>query len=191
MICFTVKYVVVYPQKVLGGLSPMGGVANVCRPTSWAGPRPSRKSLNCASEESLTPGKMRLKQRDTKACVYISSRFQKVGGKWIPWSVSLLSLWAVAVHAAVRGLPARLAGHPASHLHRQARLRAPLDRATQFLASCFWSHVQNRKIGKERETHTRWRTVGRMHRIGESDYRRTLWLDGPTPEGWRKQLQSL
>lgn len=46
--------------------SPMGGVANVCRPTSWAGPRPSRKSLNWASEESLTPGKMRLEQRRHK-----------------------------------------------------------------------------------------------------------------------------
>lgn len=44
-------------------------------------------------------------------------------------SVSLLSLGAVAVHAAVRGLPAGLPSHPAPHLHRQARLCAPLDRA--------------------------------------------------------------
>lgn len=44
-------------------------------------------------------------------------------------NVSLLSLGAVAVHAAVCGLPAGLPSHPAPHLHRQARLRAPLDRA--------------------------------------------------------------
>lgn len=43
--------------------------------------------------------------------------------------VSLLSLGAVAVHAAICGLPAGLPSHPAPHLHRQARLRAPLDRA--------------------------------------------------------------
>ena len=60
---------------MLPGFSPMGGVAKVWRPTSWAGPRPSRKSLNCASEESLTPGKMRLNQRGTTICVF--RRFQK------------------------------------------------------------------------------------------------------------------
>lgn len=112
-------------QKVLRGFSPMGGVANVWRPTSWAGPRPSRKSLNCASEESLTPGKMRLKQRDKGWC------FQKLRSSASAHScaLSLLSLRAVAVHAAVCGLPAGLASHPAAHLHRQPRLRAPLDRA--------------------------------------------------------------
>lgn len=85
MICLTVKYVVVNPQNVLGGFSPMGGVANVCRPTSWAGPRPSRKSLNCASEESLTPGKMRLKQRDV--CLY-ELTLTESGGQMNPMQVS-------------------------------------------------------------------------------------------------------
>lgn len=92
---FTVKYIVNFAklQKVLHGLSPMGGVANVCRPTSWAGPRPSRKSLNCASEESLTPGKMRLNQRDTKVCVFIRLTFTKSGMQSTQsHMVSLLSL---------------------------------------------------------------------------------------------------
>ena len=40
---------------------PMAGVARVWRPTSWAGPRPSRKSLNWLSEAKRTPGKIRLK----------------------------------------------------------------------------------------------------------------------------------
>ena len=41
---------------------PMGGVASVCRPTIWAGPRPSRKSLNWLSAPSRV-GKINL-QRD-------------------------------------------------------------------------------------------------------------------------------
>ena len=49
----------------------------------------------------------------------------------------LLSLRAVAVHAAVVGLPAGLPGHPAAHLHGQARLCATLDGAAQLLSSCF------------------------------------------------------
>lgn len=66
--------------------SPIGGVANVCRPTSWAGPRPSRKSLNWASEESLTPGKMRLKRDedtgyhgDGARCRCVDTRQQSLG----------------------------------------------------------------------------------------------------------------
>ena len=141
----------------------MGGVANVCRPTSWAGPRPSRKSLNWASEESLTPGKMRLKQRRHKhgderhsfinirqicrgavrkslelcVCTNALSEIRRSFWSDLRISVSLLSLGAVAVHAAVCGLPAGLPSHPAPHLHRQARLRAPLDGAAQLLAPCF------------------------------------------------------
>lgn len=40
---------------------PMGGVANVCRPTIWAGPRPSRKSLNWLSAPSRV-GKINLQK---------------------------------------------------------------------------------------------------------------------------------
>lgn len=54
--------------------------------------------------------------------------------------MSLLSLGAVAVHAAVCGLPAGLPSHPAPHLHSQARLCAPLNRAAQLLSSCFCTH---------------------------------------------------
>lgn len=42
---------------------PIAGVARVWRPTSWAGPRPSRKSLNWLSEAKRTPGKIRLKAK--------------------------------------------------------------------------------------------------------------------------------
>lgn len=42
---------------------PIAGVASVWRPTSWAGPRPSRKSLNWLSEARRTPGKIRLKAK--------------------------------------------------------------------------------------------------------------------------------
>ena len=42
---------------------PIAGVARVCRPTSWAGPRPSRKSLNWLLAPRLTPGKIKLTQR--------------------------------------------------------------------------------------------------------------------------------
>lgn len=44
-------------------LLPIAGVARVWRPTSWAGPRPSRKSLNWLSEARRTPGKIRLEAK--------------------------------------------------------------------------------------------------------------------------------
>lgn len=69
--------------------------------------------------------------------------------------ISLLSLGAVAVHAAVSGLPAGLPSHPAPHLHRQARLCAPLDRAAQLLSSCFCTHIDTCKErwgGGEKDT---------------------------------------
>lgn len=75
---------------------------------------------------------------------------------------SLLSLRAVAVHAAVGGLPAGLPSHPAPHLHRQARLCAPLDGAAQLLASCFCAHrhTQEKKEGEGEErgqiNHGKW-----------------------------------
>lgn len=66
------KCVYTEAYKCQGLCSPIGGVANVCLPTSWAGPSPSRKSLNWLSEESLTPGKMRLRQR--KICMFVKTR---------------------------------------------------------------------------------------------------------------------
>ena len=42
---------------------PIAGVARVWRPTSWAGPRPSRKSLNWLSEAKRTPGKITIKAK--------------------------------------------------------------------------------------------------------------------------------
>lgn len=68
--------------------------------------------------------------------------------------VSLLSLGAVAVHASVCGLPAGLSSHPASHLHRQACLCAPLDSAAQLFTSRFWTqsytHDTNDREGERR-----------------------------------------
>lgn len=68
--------------------------------------------------------------------------------------VSLLSLGAVAVHASVCGLPAGLPSHPASHLHRQACLCAPLDSAAQLFTSRFWTqsytHDTNDREGERR-----------------------------------------
>lgn len=40
---------------------PIAGVANVCLPASWAGPKPLRKPVKCLSVASLTPGKIKLK----------------------------------------------------------------------------------------------------------------------------------
>lgn len=67
----------------------MGGVASVCRPTSWAGPRPSRKSLNWASEESLTPGKMRLKEKRLHMLPEkdVECTFADSGQSCSPWHV--------------------------------------------------------------------------------------------------------
>lgn len=67
----------------------MGGVASVCRPTSWAGPRPSRKSLNWASEESLTPGKMRLKEKRSHMLPETDDErtFAESGQGCSPWDV--------------------------------------------------------------------------------------------------------
>lgn len=45
--------------------SPMAGVASVCRPTSWPGPKPSRKSLNWLSAPSRIPEKIRLTHTHT------------------------------------------------------------------------------------------------------------------------------
>lgn len=42
----------------------MGGVASVCRPTIWAGPRPSRKSLNWLSGPRRVVGKTNLKKNN-------------------------------------------------------------------------------------------------------------------------------
>lgn len=67
--------------------------------------------------------------------------------------VSLLSLGAVAVHASICGLPAGLPSHPASHLHRQACLCAPLDSAAQLFTSRFWTsftHDTNDREGERR-----------------------------------------
>lgn len=44
----------------------MGGVANVCRPASWAGPNPSRKPVNCLSDASFTPGNISLTRQNEK-----------------------------------------------------------------------------------------------------------------------------
>lgn len=61
----------------------MAGVARVWRPTSWAGPRPSRKSLNWLSEAKRTPGKIRLKANNTGLfCVTLHSCFHLTPCLW-------------------------------------------------------------------------------------------------------------
>lgn len=57
-----------------------------------------------------------------------------------------LALGAVAVHAVLYGLVARLADRPARHLHGQTRLCAPLDASLQLPALCI--HC------READTHT-------------------------------------
>lgn len=52
-----------------GRHSPIGGVASVCRPTSWPGPSPSRKSLNWLSAPSRVVGKMNLPRGEQRAVV--------------------------------------------------------------------------------------------------------------------------
>lgn len=52
-----------------GRHSPIGGVASVCRPTSWPGPNPSRKSLNWLSAPSRVVGKMNLRRGEQRAFV--------------------------------------------------------------------------------------------------------------------------
>lgn len=59
-----------------------------------------------------------------------------------------LALRAVAVHAVLDGLVAGLAQRPAGHLHRQARLRAPLDGPLQPPAVPFWAE-RPREVGKQ------------------------------------------
>lgn len=44
----------------------MAGVASVCLPTNWAGPSPSRKSLNWLLAPRFTPEKIKLTQRTHK-----------------------------------------------------------------------------------------------------------------------------
>lgn len=51
-----------YPPCPQGDL-PIGGVASVCRPTIWAGPSPSRKSLNWLSAPSRVVGKTNLEKK--------------------------------------------------------------------------------------------------------------------------------
>lgn len=45
------------------GFVPMAGVASVCLPTNWAGPSPSRKSLNWLLAPRFTPEKIKLPQK--------------------------------------------------------------------------------------------------------------------------------
>lgn len=54
----------------------MGGVANVCRPTIWAGPSPSRKSLNWLSGPRRVVGKTNLQLRGNwgKLCSNIADK---------------------------------------------------------------------------------------------------------------------
>lgn len=59
--CVLLNYLRKYTNANKAKILPIGGVANVCRPTIWAGPRPSRKSLNWLSGPSLVVGKMNLK----------------------------------------------------------------------------------------------------------------------------------
>lgn len=56
---------------------PMAGVASVCLPTNWDGPRPSRKSLNWLLAPRLTPEKIKLRQRTYK-CEWMKTNLANV-----------------------------------------------------------------------------------------------------------------
>lgn len=126
----------------------MAGVASVCRPTSWPGPRPSRKSLNWLSAPNRIPEKIRLKdirvwvynprhvRTSEKAKIFLGLR----GKIWRNPDDHVLPLRAVAVHAPISGLSAGLSvhGRPSTRiLHRHTRLHAPLNSAAAGLAHFF------------------------------------------------------
>lgn len=59
---------------------PMAGVASVCRPTSWAGPSPSRKSLNWLLAPMLMPEKIKLQQESQQGAKSKSRPSWRHGG---------------------------------------------------------------------------------------------------------------
>lgn len=63
---------------------------------------------------------------------------------------ALRAVGAVAVGAAVGGLPAALPGDPGPHLHRDAGLRAPPDVATQLFGAALWKPRQGVSPGSAR-----------------------------------------
>lgn len=89
----------------------------------------------------------------------------------------LLSLWAVAVHAAVSGFAAGLPGHSASHLYGQSCLRAPLDSAAQLLSSCFY-----------RDRERQWQSVSQDIKTSQVKWWRTHFCTSPNtkskPHTW-------
>lgn len=69
---------------------PMEGVASVCRPTIWAGPSPSRKSLNWLSGPRRVVGKTNLRQRKQN-----NDRWILYMDKWIDgWTAG----WILTFH---------------------------------------------------------------------------------------------
>ena len=74
---------------------PMGGVASVCRPTIWAGPSPSRKSLNWLSGPRRVVGKTNLRERkqNDDGCVVIM--YAQSGGWPAGWTLTFRrSCWS-------------------------------------------------------------------------------------------------
>lgn len=152
----------------LGRHSPIGGVASVCRPTSWPGPSPSRKSLNWLSAPSRVVGKMNLPRRAKGFCgasgcwvsseVYSPPPAESTGRGAQPRLPSprgaLRAVGAVAVGAAVGGLPAALPGDPGPHLHRDAGLRAPPNVAAQLFGTTLWKARQGVSPGSARCSRT-------------------------------------
>lgn len=79
-------------------------------------------------------------------CLYcqLSNKFSKIRRRikkllWLVWRRRMshsLALGAVAVHAVLYRLVARLADGATRHLHGQTRLRAPLDASFELPALC-------------------------------------------------------
>lgn len=90
---------------------------------------------------------------------------------WLPSPRGALrAVGAVAVGAAVSGLPAALPGDPGPHLHRDAGLRAPPNVAAQLFGTTLWKPRQGVSPGSARCSRTLLR-----------DGRQTRWKNQSLP----------
>lgn len=117
-------------KRVFTVCLPMGGVASVCRPTIWAGPSPSRKSLNWLSGPRRVVGKTNLRDRGYLIVIYGHCMDGWVEELRLGYLRSIRTVW---VGAAISRVLAALPCYSVPHLHSDASLRAPPDRAPKLL----------------------------------------------------------